>query len=210
MLNNVPVTLQSLAASRDLINTNFSVIDTAFSVNHVQYNDGSGGQGKHNLVTFTLQSAVPAIAINEMILFEKLPAGPQPTTGVNELFLKRTTVANSEIPITASVINGSFVNAGITQNFGWSYWPSGVLCKWATCQFTSTTLPQTILFPTGANIPVFKTAPLSIMGTWLYDGVSTTENDAVNIFTITTTSFGLTARSNLETNLKFMYFAIGT
>lgn len=50
-LNNVPLTGQTLVQTRDLIAQNFSVINTGFSVNHVQFNDAGLNQGFHNFVT---------------------------------------------------------------------------------------------------------------------------------------------------------------
>ncbi len=123
-LNNVPVPGQSLGASRDLINQNFSVINTAFAVNHVPYNDGSGNQGKHNLVTFPVQSPAPSFAAGEEGLYNLLNA----TTAKNELYVhKQTSASTADIPMTASILSQSVPASGAA---GWTMLPSGILMRW--------------------------------------------------------------------------------
>ena len=57
-LINVPLAGQSLGITRDPVNNNFSTINSAFLVDHVEYN--TAGQGKHNKVTFPVQGGAPA------------------------------------------------------------------------------------------------------------------------------------------------------
>lgn len=67
--NNVPLSGQSLGGTRNPINTNFQVLDTTFSVNHVGYNDS--GAGKHNFVNMPEQASAPSGASNQGTLYAK-------------------------------------------------------------------------------------------------------------------------------------------
>lgn len=117
MLNTVPVAGQSLGASRDLINANFVTIDTAFSVDHVSYNNGSGNQGQHNKITFpAVTPMVPTFAAGSMGLFNQ-NAVP---TSRPDIWMARG--AGTPFPITG------YANGAIVSNnaVAWSYLPSGM------------------------------------------------------------------------------------
>lgn len=144
---NIPTASQRQKDSQPLIQANFQGIKTLIDVNHVTFDDPSGNQGKHKFVTFPLQSSVPAISTNEMVLFEKIPAAPFPLTAVPELFLKRNIVAGSELPITAS---GFGVPTSVA-NQGWTYLPSGILLKYGKSTLS-------------ASSPGVKTVDLSVIG----------------------------------------------
>src|SRR5215475_7361133 len=106
MLNNVPVAGQTLGASRDLINANFVTINTAFSVNHVPYNDGSGLQGLHQFVQMPAGTPVIATAAGQIGLYAKNGS----VSGVPELYFQRQGLAaDSGYAITESSIP-SFIN----------------------------------------------------------------------------------------------------
>jgi len=122
MLNNVPVPGQSLGASRNLINANFATTDTAFSVDHVPYNDSSGGQGKHNRVSFPSQGSAPSFSSAEMGLFNIVNS----TTTKNELYVHKITGAGTtNIPFTASTLSGN--SAPASGASFWTYLPSGFI-----------------------------------------------------------------------------------
>ncbi len=121
-LNNVPLTGQTLGVTRVPINQNFSVINAAFLVDHVEYN--TAGQGQHNQVTFPVQMAMPAFGAGVNGLYNLNDA----TTTKNEVYVHKQNVASSiDVPFTASIL-GTAAVASITE--GWSYLPSGVLLKW--------------------------------------------------------------------------------
>ena len=125
MLNNVPLTGQTLNQTRNPINQNFSVIDTAFSVDHVPYNEPSGNQGQHNKVTFPVQSPAPNFPAGDLGLFN----ATFPPTSVNELFVRKD--SGTAYPMTSS--NNSSVN-------GWTYLPSGLLLQWGVSTVTTFTV----------------------------------------------------------------------
>lgn len=135
-LNNVPLTGQTLGQTKVPINGNFVSIDTAFAQDHVPYNTASGvsvastGQGKHNRVTFPVQSASPpaVVAAGDDVLYNFLFPG----TAKNELYIHKQTQAGvAEIPFTASSLSN--VPPLNTQS-GWTYLPSGILVKWVVNQ----------------------------------------------------------------------------
>lgn len=107
-LNNVPQSGQTLGQTRVPINQNFSVIDTAFTVDHVSYN--TAGQGKHNKVTFPLNPGA-VFAANEIGLFNQ-NAVP---TNRPDVWMARGVAA--AFPITGYDNGGSVA---------WSYLPSGL------------------------------------------------------------------------------------
>jgi len=118
-LNDVPLSGQTLNTSRVPINQNFSVIDTAFAVDHVPYN--IAGQGQHNKVSFPTQNPVPAQQVGICQLYSQISA----ITGEPELVF--THQAGSTAPTVAQIVE--FTSAGWT-NPGWTRLPSGILLKW--------------------------------------------------------------------------------
>lgn len=195
-LNNVPVAGQSLGASRDLINQNFSVIDTAFTVNHVAYNDGSGLQGKHKFVQFPVQAAIPSLTAGDITLYNKLPASPYPQTGVNELFIVKANGTTTPITARAASTNG------------WSYLPSGILLKWGTTTSINASSPFAYTYPTGSSIPVFSnvfSVQLTVVdGSPPYDTVVTLQTG-----TIATTGFSVVYTGTPPSSTVVTYLAIG-
>ncbi len=114
-LNDVPLSSQTLTQTQNPIRQNFSVIGTAFAVNHIAYNDGSGNQGKHNFVQFPVNASPGAGTVGEIALYNSS------TSGASELYLKRGTG-------TAYSITQYGGSAGSTQ--GWTSLPSGMKVVW--------------------------------------------------------------------------------
>lgn len=122
-LINVPLSGQTLGQTRVPINTNFSVISTAFEVDHVAYN--ASGQGKHKWITFPVQTqatAQAALIYPDIGLYSALNA----ITGINELYFRNSGNNPSDTPLTASVFS---------ETAGWAYMPCGLIIKWGflTC-----------------------------------------------------------------------------
>lgn len=120
-LNNVPLSGQTLNVTRVPINQNFSVIDTAFQVDHVDYN--LAGQGQHNKVSFPTQNPVPAPQAGICQLYSQVSA----ITNQPELVF--THQAGSTAPLEAQIVE--FTSAGWAST-GWTRLPSGILLKWNT------------------------------------------------------------------------------
>ena len=133
-LNNIPLAGQSLGTTRAPINQNFSVIDAAFQIDHVDYN--IAGQGKHNKVTFPVQGSAPAFTVGDIGLFN-LAVG-----GTNELNI--TNSSGVTTPFTKS----------LAANPGWTYIPSGMIMAWGTGTVTGGG-NVTINYSTVPGIPTF-------------------------------------------------------
>ncbi len=118
-LNNVPLAGQTLGVTRVPINQNFSVIDTAFQVDHVDYNIAN--QGMHNRTSFPSQTSIPAPQAGIVQLYSQVSA----ITGQPELVF--THQAGSTAPLAAQIVE--FTSAG-WGNPGWTRLPSGILLKW--------------------------------------------------------------------------------
>jgi hypothetical protein len=121
-LNLVPQANQSLGQTQNPILTNFTVIDTTYSTDHVTFNALSN-QGLHNKVTFVQQAGtIPAADIGtDNILMYGLISGD---TSRTELFLKRFTDGNINLGIPFTV----YKNPSAALNY--TYLPSGVLVQW--------------------------------------------------------------------------------
>jgi len=202
-LTNVPLAGQTLAQTRDPIANNFSTINNAFLVDHVEYN--ISGQGKHNQVTFPPHTgSVPHVA-GEIILFNQNTS----LTGVPDIWMQRGSVAlstSNPIPITGSM----------QATNGWTYLPSGIFIKWGTSSVTRNTL-STITFPTGSNIPAFAlNGVFSMQASQTFGaGPSTGDlNTAVSVGNVTNLNFQLFARaiglpSGSSVNIFWMAIGIG-
>ena len=118
-LNNVPLSGQSLGVTRVPINQNFSVIDSAFLVDHVDYN--TVGQGKHKKVSMPVQNPVPAPQAGEVQLYS------QTSAITNQPELVFTHQLGSTAPLAARIVE--FTSAG-WNNPGWCRLPSGIMMKW--------------------------------------------------------------------------------
>ena len=118
-LNNVPLSGQTLSITRVPINQNFSTIDTAFAVDHVDYN--ITGQGQHNKVSFPVQNPAPAPQAGVLQLYSQL------STITNQPELVFAHQAGSTAPTAAQIVE--FTSAG-WANPGWTRLPSGILLKW--------------------------------------------------------------------------------
>lgn len=116
-LNNVPVSGQDLNTTRPLINSNFSVIDTAFNQDHVDYN--LGNQGKHEQTTYVPNITVKTFLANEIGLFNDTPA----STGRPDIMLQRNVTGVGPLyPMTGYAFAGT---GAATGGIGWTYLPSG-------------------------------------------------------------------------------------
>lgn len=155
-LNNVPLSGQTLSVTRVPINQNFSVIDTAFSEDHVDYN--IAGQGQHNKVSFPTQNPVPAPQAGICQLYSQISA----ITNQPELVF--THQAGSTAPNPAKIVE--FTSAG-WANPGWTRLPSGILLKWnegvATNGSNNVTVDVDVVDPTSPPFTNIYTA-FAILG----------------------------------------------
>lgn len=138
-LNNVPLTGQNLLQTRDPIAANWTTIDDAFKVDHVEFN--TTGEGKHNTVTFPLQTADPIPLANEEILYNKTTVQ---YPGSN-LWLK--SFSGNNFPMTGYVFNNT---APLSGGNGWLFTPANFKVTWGTASIVAGGA-VTIIFANPAN-----------------------------------------------------------
>lgn len=132
---NVPQIGQSLGASRSIINSNFSTIQTTFDVDHKDFNVASAG--KHRFVHFVdATSDIPATSATEVALFNKL------VSGVPRLFLRQLS-SGTQIQLTG-------LDPTLSTN-GKTFLPGGMLLQWGKViqpNSTTGTVSYSPAFPT--------------------------------------------------------------
>lgn len=192
-LNDVPQPGQTLAVTQPLIRSNFSTIDSAFTVDHASYN--SSGAGKHKKVTFPVQSPAPTFP-GDIGLYSFL----DPVTAVSQLYFTNSTGAT--YPMTASA-QQTFPAGGN----GYSYLPSGIIVQWGT----GTALANAV---TTVNLNINYTN--SIMSIQLTEYVESPGFAFVNISPtlIALSSFNNVGNTNFRVNnngpqVQFMWFTVG-
>lgn len=115
-LSLVPQSTDTLASTQQPILQNFTTINAAFLVDHVEY--ALANQGKHNQITFPIHTGtIPANGApdaNEIYLVNQNAA----PTNIPDIWMQRG--AGTPFPITGSEESSP----------GWSYLPSGILLKW--------------------------------------------------------------------------------
>lgn len=115
---NIPQPTDQINNSQPQILANFQAIDTVVSVNHVDFDDPTGDQGKHKFVEFPAENYTAPVVAGEVTVYAPISA----ITSVREL-----SVINQlgvETPITASVL--STTPTPPMNSSGWSYYASGI------------------------------------------------------------------------------------
>jgi len=197
-LNNVPLAGQTLNATRVPINQNFSVIDTAFAVDHVDYN--IAGQGQHKQVSFPVQNPVPAPQAGIVQLYSQLSA----ITNQPELVF--THQAGSTAPAAAQIVE--FTSAG-WANPGWTRLPSGILMKWQSivgfAGNASVTINVNTAVPGSPNFVAMFSTMISIIDT------NASYNNMIGLSDITFPNFTVSkfGGSNPPASVRFSWLAIG-
>lgn len=161
--SDVPLTGQTLGNTRVPINTNFSLIQTAMSVNH--YAIASGSQGKHKFLQMPEEAAAPTTAVNEGGFYTKEGISPAET----QLFYRGENNGN-EWQLT-NVSSGNFGTfgtnnaygtppAGYTQKGGWTFLPGAMLLQYGVfsrgggLQSANRTVQFPITFTTVYNVTI--------------------------------------------------------
>jgi hypothetical protein len=163
---NIPQPSQTLAQTQLDIKDNFIFINTGFSVDHVEFN--VTGAGKHNKITFPVQSPAPVfVDVGDIGLFSFIGSNSFIPTNKNELNVyKDSNTGYVNVPFTASILSDFTPTTGST---GWSYLPSGLIIRWgkATINITLNTVVTTnvtfaVDFPNRLlNVQITQEAPNS-------------------------------------------------
>jgi len=197
-LNNVPLAGQTLGVTRVPINQNFSIIDTAFQVDHVDYN--TAGQGQHNKVSFPVQNPVPATQAGIVQLYSQLSA----ITNQPELVFAHQT--GSTAPTGAKIVE--FTSAG-WANPGWARLPSGIMLKWQSIigfgGNASVTVNVNTAVPGSPNFITMLSTMISVVDT------NASYNNVIGLSNITFPNFTVSkfGGSNPPSSVRFSWLAIG-
>lgn len=187
---NIPQPTQTLGQTWNAINQNFNNIEAAFIVNHVDYVDGTGNQGKHILVTMPVNAAPTPTLAGEMSLYTQL-VGMVP-----QLFLQPQTGGT---PVNISSVTYQNALPWVFGNQGSTQLPSGVILKWGNA--TVVNAPITINFS-----QVFPNNIFAVYATPSSPSNLVTLGGFLQVRSYTTASF--IASSNIV-NTDFCWFAIG-
>jgi hypothetical protein len=197
-LNNVPLAGQTLGVTRVPINQNFSVIDTAFQVDHVDYNTIQ--QGMHNKTSFPTQSSIPAPQAGIVQLYSQVSA----ITGQPELVF--THQAGSTAPSAAQIVE--FTSAGWT-NPGWTRLPSGILLKWHSGIGFGGSGSVTINVNTDVPGSPNFTNLLTMQSTTLDSSASYNNVVSISIISFPNVTFSKFGGPNPGSSVTIAYLAIG-
>ena len=188
----LPNSGQSLGVTRVPINTNFSLIQSVFAVNHVGFNNG--GAGKHKFVQMPAQGTSPGTAAAETAIYSRTAlVGGSNETNMYWQF-PGTAAAGADVVMTR------FVTPSLATN-GITFLPGGLIMQWGTVN-----APGALgaVFFTPAPQVTFPTAILSVQLTGRRDSndVSFSINGA-----LATNGFGYRADSGSAQELYWI--AIG-
>jgi|SRR3989338_4180530 len=187
--SDTPLSNEALKTSQPKIRTNYSDIQTAFSVNHSPISGANNG--KHTKVLFP-EGAAQTAAVNQIVMY----AQEYTQTTETELFVRKNAVAG--IPFTAY---GSNVIAGATVY--WTFLPSGVLLKFGNFSFSGTASASINLNAAG---PTFTAASI-------FSGLATANHTAAATSGVsfdTGANFALmTLHKGNATALPVSFFVIG-
>lgn len=190
----IPQANDRIRDSQPQILENFTVINRAWEINHVSFDDAD--EGKHAWVTFPIQAADPATLVNEVAVYSKNSA----LSGNPELFLRREN-------------NGTFYEftTALQAAEGWTRLASGILLKWGTIVGGTFNGLSAYNYPVDPTIPVFATAYTVLAST--YYTTTTDQNAVVRLVDFNTTRFRVYASQRTavaDSNLPgCTYLAIG-
>jgi len=184
----IPNAADLLSVSQGQIKNNFTVLNTAFSENHVGLT--ATGKGKHNACVFPQRTTGPATAATEGALYTKA-AGGSPN-----LYWRRKSSGN-EIQMTTNHTPSAAAN-------GFTFLPGGLLLQWGVKNAASGGgAANNVTFPTA-----FSAAPYSISTTSARsDSANATPAFVSTTSVPTTTTFRIVNTSSNSHNVYWM--AIG-
>jgi|SRR5271157_99693 len=142
-VTGVPLPNQSLGQTQPTINTNFTVLNGNFAVDHVDFTNappGAGGNGgRHNTVTLVQQAADPIAVTTSPILYGKSTTG---NTLNNDIYFRRASNdASTVVQLTTTKVNP------LAAGNGSSFLPGGLMIQWGNQSFNGSQNP-TVNFPT--------------------------------------------------------------
>lgn len=203
---NIPQATDLLSTSQGQILGNFTQLNTAWLINHVDFN--AGDAGKHKWVTFPQQGATPPAGSGFLASEIGAYNAVNGTTAINELYLNRRSFAGAvQTPITASIMSTS---TPAQYADGWTYLPSGLLLKWGVGTVPANTGVLMLNFVAGS--PAFNQV-LNGQVT-VFFGSGSDGNRAIQLYALTTTQIWVYATNRITlgaatANTSFQYLVIG-
>lgn len=182
----VPTANETIADTQPLINTNFTVINTAFGVDHTPMTN-STYQGEHNKVTLTTRTSPafnpidPTPSPDGPILYSKVSGA-----SLNEMYFETT--GGTIVQLT------NLVNPVVRENPGSTFLPGGIIIQWGIVN----------LVTPGGNAFTFKQA----FPNGLFSLVVTALNTTATATSVSAQSRTGATISSANTNAAY-YIAIG-
>ncbi len=190
----IPTPPQSLGVTNKPIRDNFTVINTAFSINHVAFSDGSGNQGKHKFLQMPTQGTstastpgAPATGANEIGLYARSESG-QDSDNINLYFR----ISGQAAQAGTDILMTRFLTPARVAN-GTTFLPGGLIFQWGSKSVSGSgtrsvdwTIAPQIKFPNATlNIQVTafrdSSSPGSTFGFWVDNNSITTSGfDIIN------------------------------
>ncbi len=126
----IPTANQTFKETQGPINTNFTVANTAFGVDHVNFQTVSN-QGLHKKVTLIPGGDPPASTVGPIIYSKPEPYGPPFSVTKNEIFLETNNPGSTIIKLTQTA-------SGVTiATKGCSFLPGGIIIQWGQVTVTA-------------------------------------------------------------------------
>jgi len=124
-LPNIPIGTDQLSVSQPQIQSNFTILQTAFDINHIDFDAANAGKHMYVELPVAAGNPIPPIvfAAGEVALYSAL----NPTTNQNELYINKSNNGPvvTQIPATASTLSGTPLPNASTGF--WTYLPSGLI-----------------------------------------------------------------------------------
>lgn len=181
---NIPQGNQNPSTSQGQILDNFLEINTAFNLNHGNFNDPD--QGKHDLVDLVRQTLPQAANANEGLLFSAL------VNGATELYYGRDTANAVQFTGLQPTTGG-----GTTTSFSWDF-ATGLSIRFGDVSHTGIATPITFDTAFANTAYVVLISP---------QGSAALET-ASNVQSLTTTAFSINTTSS-SAGVSYFYIALG-
>lgn len=207
-LPNIPIGTDQLSVSQPQIQSNFTIIQNGFDINHIDFDAANAGKHMYVELPVAAGNPIPPIVFpaGEIALYAAT------LNGFNELYLNKTYGTGPTVlqtPITASILSASYLPNSNTGS--WTYLPSGLLLNSGSGSGTFSGLVT--VTPGGTGFPGFQRIFSVIVCP--YNGSTNADlNFAVRLVGITGTNFTIYVSSRTNTGAAggqtgFQYLAIG-
>ena len=201
---DIPTPTDRISASQNDLLQNFLSVSTLIGIDHVNFDDPSGNEGKHNTVSmpnYVGGAASPVAVVDEIKLFTKDVAG------VTQLFVLPETNAPAAFQAERNITGGTKATNGNTTL------PSGIKLAWGQ-NSTAGASTQVIAFGGFFNAIYSVQVSISdIVGT----NAQGVQDAVIRAYVVLPTGFSVVtyivngfSSGNRAPNRPFQWFAIGS